>query len=222
MLAQADSYLRQWVVNCLGEIPISFAPPNDQLTGKGVSLFLLELLETPPASTNTIAPVQFSARYLVTTWGEPEQAHQLLGELVLAALEGLPADMEMALETVPAQLWLALHVLPRPSFFLHLLIRKPRPEPEIKYVTQPLVIEMTPTTALVGVVLGSGAMPMVGARIECPALDLSTVTDQKGRFRFGNVPASLALRLIIKAKGRQLSITTHQLTSDEHPLIIQF
>lgn len=222
MLQQVDSQIQRWVANCLGDIPISFLPPSDQIPDGGVNLFLLELVETPPASTTAVAPMQFSARYLVSTWGEPEQAHRLLGDLVLAALEGLPPDMELEFEAVPAQLWLALRALPRPAFFLRVLIRKLRPESEVKYVTQPLVVEMLSAVPLVGVVLGQGAMPVVGARIECPALDLSTVTDQKGRFRFGTVPASLPLRLIIKAKGRQLAITTTQPTSDENPLVIQF
>jgi hypothetical protein len=57
------------------------------------------------------------------------------------------------------------------------------------------------------------------ARVELPALDLSTSTDAKGRFRFSSIPAG-PRQLRIRAKGREFSINTEQAESEARPLVI--
>ena len=52
-----------------------------------------------------------------------------------------------------------------------------------------------------GQVLGPGGLPLAGAAVEVPALQLFTSADASGRFRFANVPARPPPRLVVRAKG---------------------
>ena len=141
MIVQCDQLLQEYVERILGQVTISFAPPSDALSGDGVNLYLLELLPTPPASSGRVPPRQFSVRYLVSTWSaDPLIAHRLLGELLLELFD--QEGVEVELEPVSAEIWTAFHVIPRPAFYLRLLVRQPRPTPAIRPVKQPLIIQM--------------------------------------------------------------------------------
>ena len=219
MIPEIDRRLIEWIGNVVGDVTISLAAPRDQEEGSGVSLYLLQLSSTPPASTSHVTPLQFTLHYLVTTWSdEPETAHQLLGDLTLAALDN--AEMEVDLTPPVPEMWLALRMLPRPAFVLRVLVRQPRPDPDVRYVTQPLVLRAGPSVAFVGQVLGPEDVPIVGARVECAALNLTAITDGQGRFRFAAVPANLPLRLLVKAKRRQTQIITGP-AADGQPCIIR-
>ncbi len=218
MLEQTDQQLQTWVTGVLGKVPISLSAPDEQT--RGVNLYLLDLLPTPPPSTQRITPLQFSVRYLVSTRDDdPATAHRQLGELVLAALAD--EEMEVDLEPVPAALWAAFGLPPRPAFFLRLLVRQPRPEPEVHYVRQPLRLRTTPAVTLVGLLHGPEAIPIAGARVELAGLNRSTVTGPDGRFRFAAVPAEGPAQLVVKARGRTLAISVSGPTSEAEPAIIQ-
>ena len=76
--------------------------------------------------------------------------------------------------------------------------------------------------SLEGVVLGPQELPVVGARVELPALRLSTRTDSKGGFRFSAVPAQPASKLLrVTAKGRELSVQT-EADAGRQPMVIHF
>lgn len=219
MIPEIDRQLTEWIANVVGDVTVSLLPPLDQMEGSGVSLYLLQMSSTPPASTPHVAPLQFTLHYLVTTWSQaPETAHQILGELVLAALDN--AEMEVDLSPLAPEMWLALRALPRPAFVLRMLVRQPRPDMGLHYVTQPLVLKVGPSVAFVGQVLGPEDVPIMGARVECAALNLSAITDRQGRFRFAAVPANLPLRLLVKAKRRQTQVVTGPATDDQ-PFVIR-
>lgn len=217
MLEQTDQQLQQWIANVLGKVPVSLTVPGAD--GAGINLYLLDLLPTPPPSTQRIAPLQFSARYLVSAWDDdPAVAHRQLGDLLLAALDD--EEIEVDLEPIPAATWAAFGVAPRPAFFLRLLVRQSRPEPEVHYVRQPLRLQATPAVTLIGLVLGPEEIPIVGARVEVPSLNRSAMTDADGRFRFPGMPANGPAQLIVKARGRTLAVSVSGPTSEAEPALI--
>jgi hypothetical protein len=220
MIDQIDEQLREWVQKTLGVSP-SLAPPSDAPSDDEINLYLLELAERPPARGARRPPLQLTLRYLVTAWAsQTEEAHRLLGELAFAAMEH--PDFEVKLNPIPAKTWEALGVIPRPSFILQVPLRKEQPAPPTQYVREPLVVQATPVTSLGGTILGPDDVPIARAVVEIPSLQLSTRTDTHGRFTFANVPADpLPKKLLVKAKGRTLQVTTQQFTPDE-PLVIRF
>jgi len=221
MFEQIDKSLRDWVESTLGTVTLSFDRPNDSRTGRGVNLYLLELVDTPPLRSMKRPPLQLSLRYLVTTWADTaEEAHRLLGELVFAAMQHSPFEVE--LEALSAPLWRAFGVVPKPFFMLRVPLRKEQPEPASKLVRKPLVINTMRATQLQGVVLGPGDVPLAGAWVELPSLQYSTYTDAKGWFCFSSVPVEPVKKTsYIRAKSSELNVTVDQAAADGE-LVIHF
>ncbi|MBN1206807.1 MAG: carboxypeptidase regulatory-like domain-containing protein [Myxococcaceae bacterium] len=221
MIHEVDQRLKAWVGELVGDTPVSLAVPDRSTLENGVSLYLLELGAAPPARSVRRVPLQFSVCYLITVGAEtPERAHQLLGELVFAALE--TPDFEVELAPVPLELWAALGVSPRPGFRLRLPVRRERAEPRFQRVRFPLITQTLPNEALLGRVVGPGDVPIPGALVELPALKLSTRTDARGSFRFPLVPPREAIgRLEVRAKGEVLHVGAEALTPEEGQLVIR-
>ncbi len=222
MIDQTDKRLKDWAATVADGVPISLAPPDDAQTGQGVSLYLLELAPQPPSGIARRLPLQLSLRYLVTTWADtPEEAHRLLGNLAFAAMES--TEFEAELEPIPLAAWAAFHAVPRPAFVLRVPLRVERPEPSTKLVRKPMVVKTALITSLIGVVVTPDDVPLAGATVEFPALQLTVHTDAKGHFRFPAIPAEPPTRqLRVKAKGRELDVTVDQPGSEQEPLVIHF
>jgi hypothetical protein len=222
MIEQIDHRLSEWVRGAVREgVEIRLDPPRRTTDGASVGLYLLDLVPTPPARGTKRPPLQFSARYLVTTRAaEPAEAHRLLGELLFAAMES--TDFEVELDPLPLAAWSSFDVAPQPSFMLRVPVRRERPEMPVKLVRQPPVIRTVPVTTLHGVVQGPSGMPVAGARVEVPGLGVSTSTDFKGRFRFGNVPADdTAFEIKVSARGREMSVQVEGDAGRPEGLVIQ-
>lgn len=222
VIDQADRELQEWVKSIVTGVEVVLGPPR-QLDGKyGVSLYLLALATPPPAWMNRQPATRVALRYLVTAWAEDdEQAHSLLGKLVLAVME--KREYELDLAELPATMWTALSIAPRPAFTLCVPLYVERPEPVTRLVHGPLVVRGAPVINLHGIVLGPGDIPIVGASVELPALQLSEHTDARGRFYFSTVPGEpRGIQLLVKAKGRVQSVTVEQPTSDREPLAVRF
>ena len=87
MIDETDRRLASWIGEILDHINVSLALPAAPDSAKGVGLYLLELLQSQPARGTRRLPLLMTLRYLVTTQApKPEDAHQMLGQLVLAAL----------------------------------------------------------------------------------------------------------------------------------------
>jgi hypothetical protein len=185
-------------------------------------MYLLEVMQSPPPSTNRRPPLQLTLRYLVTAWSDkPEDAHQMLVQLIFAAME--KKDFQVGLESIPLSVWSAFGVAPQPSFLLSVPLQKERPEPDTKLVRQPLKVQASPMMSFHGVLLGPGDTPLSDCRIEVPTLDLATSTDRKGRFCFPGMPATGTKKLLIKAKGRELAFDSAENYPDSGaPLVIHF
>jgi hypothetical protein len=222
MADELDGRLKDWVGSVIQGAELSLAPPEAQRTGRGVGLYLLELVQSPPPSTTKRPPLQLALRYLITAWSDkPEDAHQMLVQLIFAAMEN--KDFQVELEPIPMTVWSAFGVAPQPSFVVRVPLRQERPQPQAKLVREPLKVESSPIVGLHGLLLGPGDIPLSDCRIEIPALHISTNTDYRGRFYFPAVPASGNKQLVIKAKGFELPVVSNQNYPDSRtPLVIHF
>jgi len=218
---QFDAGLKEWIGSVIEGAELSFAAPDAKKTGRGVGIYLLELVQSRPPSTTRRPPLQLALRYLITAWSDgPEDAHQILVTLMLAAMEN--KEFEVELEPIPLSVWTAFGMPPRPSFILRVPLRQERPQPQTKMVRE-LKIRSTPITGFHGLLLGPGDTPLSDCRIEFPALNLSTRTDYKGRFQFPNVPAEGSKHFVVKAKGFELPVSSEQNYPDSKtPLVIHF
>jgi hypothetical protein len=217
MIEEVDRKLKSWVATVLDGVEVSLALPDRSMPGRGVSVYLVELADKPPLRNLKRPPLQFSLRYLVTTWAQkPEEAHALLGRLVLSALE----MSEFTVEFPVAGLWTSLGTPPQPAFLLNVPLQKERPEPKVGIVQQ-VIVRTSPITSFHGVVLGPGDLPVAGAAVEIPDLRLVTTTDYKGHFLFPTVPSEPTAKVIeVRAKGRKLSITSDQNHPDDGAPIV--
>jgi len=221
MIDQVDNELKSWIDTVLNGKIASLDPPSVSQTGHGVSLYLLDLVNTPVQREAKRSWLEISLRYLVTTWAEdPAEAHRMLGELLFAGMEHPGYEVEQTY--IAVELWRAFNVQPRPGFFLRVPLRKTLPERKAKLVRK-LVTEVSPATKVYGTVLGPDDIPLSGALVELPALNLSTFSDHNGEFKFAMVPAkSRASLLRVRAKGRELAVSAGELPLGDEPLIIRF
>jgi hypothetical protein len=221
-LEQVDDLLKDWVKNITKVSEVSFSLDGVKSAKASVNLYLLSLGSKPPARGTNPAPLQFLARYLVTTSGsDMVESHRLLGNLVFAALEDTRFDVD--LQPISADTWLALKVLPQPAFVLEILVQRERPLLEAPLIQAPLVVKAVITSSFYGLVLNSDGIPLAGASVELPSLQLSTHTDVRGYFSFSKVPSEPPTKqLRVKFKGWEQVVTTDSITSDKEPFVIHF
>ena len=222
MIDDIDRQLERWAENVLGAGLASFAPPDPTASGRGVSLYLLDLGHRPPARGVPQPHLDLTLRYLVTSWGaDPADSHKLLADLLLAAVS--TADYEVEVGSPPLDLWMALHVPPRPAFVLRVPMRRELPVRRAPLVRRPIALEISPAGSLMGICVGPEAIPLSGALIELPALNVSTRTDHDGRFVFASVPRG-SPRLLVRAtaKGRTVTVEAGARSPDAEPLVIAF
>ena len=77
MIDEVDRQVRDWMLTVLDGTPVVFSRPgfseNDRTC---VSLYLLDITESPPPRTNSRVPLQIALEYLVTAWSpEPCSLH---------------------------------------------------------------------------------------------------------------------------------------------------
>lgn len=222
MIERADRELKAWMQGIVGEVSVVLGPPRQVEGQRSVSLYLLSLADPLPAWANRQTGRQIALRYLVTTWAaDEEQAHALLGTLVFAALE--KREYELELEEIAASVWSGLGIAPRPAFTLWVPCAVEREARVVELVRGPLVVQGAPVRSLYGVVFGPGDIPVAGASVELPALQLRGHTDPKGRFFFASIPGeSQRAQLVVKARGFQQSVLVEQFTSEKEPFVIRF
>jgi uncharacterized protein DUF4255 len=221
MIDQIDGRLLEWIKTILQNAEVSLGPPGGSTAARTVGLYLLELTQTPPpARSRRRPPIQINLRYLVTTHAaETKEAHQMLGDLLVAALKD--PEFEVEQEPLPISLWTALKIAPQPSFVLRVPFNVERPEKIAPPVLRPLIVKSSALRSLSGQVLGPKDIPIMDARVELPALQLHTNTDSKGRFHFSTVPAEPHPKFLrVRAKGREYSINTEHAASTGEPLVI--
>jgi hypothetical protein len=221
MAFEFDGRLKDWIGSVIQGAELSLEPPDAKKTGRGVGLYLLELIQAPPPSTTRRPALQLALRYLITAWSDtPEDAHQILVSVMLAAMES--TEFQVELEPVPMTTWTAFGMPPQPSFVLRVPLRQERQQPQTKLVRE-LKIQSSPIVSFHGLLLGPGDVPLSDCQVELSALNLSTSTDYKGRFYFPSVPAAGSKQFLVKAKGFELPVRSEQNYPDSgKPLVIHF
>lgn len=218
LIDEVDASLKAWAQNVAGQAEVSLGQPSSR-PGTGVNLYLLGMQGKPALRGGQgPPPVQVGLRYLVTTWSDAaEQAHRLLGELVLAAIAD--PDLDVDLEGLPPNAWAAFQLPPQPAFVIIAVLRQARTTPPAKLVRE-LSLKWSQMTPLAGTVLGPTDTALADATVELPALGLTTETDWRGQFRFASVPPAPAVKqLVVRARGRDLAVAV---TETGEPLTIRF
>jgi hypothetical protein len=220
---EMDQLLKQWITSICGPVQVSFAAPRREEEGEGVGLYLMELVNAPPGRGTRLPPLKVSLRYLLTTWSaQPAKAHRLLGQLMFAALENKECEVE--LEPLPAAVWQAFGVPPRPCFVMRVPFTRERVEKRAPLVRQQLIVHQSPMRPLHGRVVGPGDVPIMGAQVTLPALNLAVRTDFNGHFRFAAVPTQPPItKLRVSARGKEVAvpIDPRRAFTAEAPLLIQ-
>lgn len=221
MIDAVDLRLIDWANEVVGDRIATLVQPSAEPRGRRVGLYLLEVMPAPSPRGAKRPHITISLRYLVTAWADhPEEAHRLFGALLFAALEN--PEFEVELEPLPLAAWSAFGTAPLPSFILRLPLRKDLAVRPVKMVRRPVVVQVSPTASLHGVVTGPDEVPLAGALVEAPALRLATRTDTRGRFRFAAIPANGTGTLLrVTAKGHEQLVNTRE-APGESPLVIHF
>lgn len=211
MFEEIDKRLEAWAKEVFGkeDLEISFAAPEAEAEKAGVNLYLLDILPTPPGRGVRLPPLQITLRYLVVPRAKkPLEAHQLLGRLVVAAMEN--AEFEVEKEPLPFDLWSAFGIAPRPSFILRVPFKRERAEQLAPPVRFPVTVKQTVLENFQGRI-SLNQIPLAAAKVEIPALKLLTQTDADGRFGFASLPSEPKDKvLLIRAKGREFSVATRE------------
>jgi len=212
MFDEIDKRLEIWArdVSEGKDLEISFdAPAAGDKTS--IYLYLLDILPTPPGRGVRLPPLQITLRYLVVPQAKTSgEAHRLLGNLIIAAME--TAEFEVEKEPLPLELWRAFGIAPRPSFVLRVPFRHERKEQIAPPVRFPVTIQQAVLESLQGRV-SLNQIPLVSAKVEIPLLKVFTQTDADGKFRFASLPSEPKDKnLLIRAKGREFSVSTGEAT----------
>ena len=198
-----------WARRVVPDVPVAIAPPPSSDAGTGVRIYLLSVAPVPAPRGSKRPPLQLALRYLVTTNADDDaDAHRWLGVLAFDAMD----TREWSVESDPltVDVWRAFAISPRPAFVVRVPLKLPRHDREAPLVRKPLVVDMHATTSLAGSVVGPEDIPIAGATLEIPSLQLITRTDQDGAFRFPQLPASSSIALVVYAKRqtRTLRVST--------------
>ena len=217
-----DDAVSSWIGTVVEGVQISLSLPNEKKTGEGVALYLLEMAKAVPISAAKPAPLQLTLRYLVTAWAEtPEKAHASLAQLMFAAMEH--GEFEVERDPPSLELWRSLGMTPQPAFLLRKpLVKERTPAPAV-YVREPVRVQFVARAAFFGQVLGPGDSPVPNCAVEVPGLGLATRTDRDGQFQFANLPAAGKVQIVLKARGREMSINSEERsTSRGTPTVMHF
>ena len=214
---QVDRHLEEWIGAVLGKVTVSLTAPKDSQAARGVNLYLLNLVNAPLGRSVKEPPHRIILHYVVTVSETDSHAmHRMLGELMFAAMN-LP-EVEVELEPLSPVVWSALGLVAQPSFVLRVPLLRECPQKLAPPVRKEMIIKSAPLRPLTGRVIGPGDIAIMGARVELPALHLSTATDFRGRFQFVAVPSNPPTKLLrVNAKGRTISVPVEK--PDEEVMI---
>lgn len=223
MIDLGDNHVGQWVSSIVKDAEVTFAPPSGQVPEKPtVSVYLFDLLPASVARNSRRTPsLQLQLRYLITaTAKDPAKAHNMLGELVFAAMEH--GEFHVDLEQLPAAIWSALGVPPAPAFLLRTHLVRER-EQTTQQVRKAVDINSSPLDGVSGIVVGPDEIPITNARVEYAYTGVATRTDSKGRFYLAAIPESSdARQFLVQAKGREQSVSMKPKDMQNQPVVIHF
>jgi hypothetical protein len=199
MIDQADERMLEWARKIVPDVPVAIAAPPASDSDAGVGINLLSIAPVPAARGAKRPPLELALYYLVTTIAADEaEAHRWLGALAFDAME--VREWTISSEPLDAEVFRAFGVAPRPALVVRVPLRLERNDAEAPLVRRPLVLRTASTTDLAGIVTGPDDIPIANATLEIPELQLRTRTDDRGTFRFAQIPASSSIELVVRAK----------------------
>ena len=207
MFDELDRRLEGWAKAIVADLTVSFNVPTAETDKLNLCLYLLDVIPVAAGRGVRLPPLQMTLRYLVVAQGPIQsEVHQLLGTVLIAALEN--AEFEIEKEPLPFDVWKAFGIAPRPSFVLRVPFKYERAEKVAQPVLQPLTVKQTVLETLQGRI-SINRIPIMNANVEIPALKLSARTDADGNFQFPALPSEPSEKdLRIRIKGREFSVST--------------
>jgi hypothetical protein len=137
LIDQTDKHLREWVATIEDNVTVSLEAPRDLTDSEAdkdlrvIWLYLIDLAEMTPHHESKKSNWRIFLRYLVTVSATPpEEAHRILGKLLLATLES--SEFEVEPEPIPVSLWSAFGIKPRPAFMLRVALNTKKVDRERK------------------------------------------------------------------------------------------
>jgi hypothetical protein len=219
LIDQVDERVSEWIHTLTNRTP-SLTLPDVSRDQAEISLYLLDLVDDPLRRNSSRPPTQPVLRYLVSTSApDPKLAHQILGQLLNAALEN--SEFEVELGPLSEKVWPSLGVSPRPAFILRVALPREFPPSDAKVVTVGAELGGAPVVDFFGLVQGPGQVPLAGARVEVPNLYRYAYADSRGRFRLAGVPAAPKIKtLLLTAKQKQQLFTIADTGTPEEPVVL--
>ncbi|HLM00480.1 MAG TPA: hypothetical protein VK400_05460, partial [Pyrinomonadaceae bacterium] len=154
MFDRIDKHLEIWAREVFKgrNLEISFAAPAaaaGAAENPSVYLYLLDVIPAPPGRGMRLPPVQITLRYLVAPQAKtPGEAHELLGNLIVAAMEN--AAFEVEKEPLPLDVWRSFGIAPRPAFILRVPFKHERKEQIAPPVREPVTLKQAILESLQG------------------------------------------------------------------------
>jgi hypothetical protein len=207
MIEEVDKQLREWIGSVAKGVDVGLGAPPASAESAAVSCYLLDVQNAVPGTRGHPRTFELSLRYLVTVAGpDPEAAHRLFGELIVAALAR--PDWQVELRQLEPAFWAAFGVAPRPALFLRCPLVVTRPH-RVKAVRHPAEVRLAPVVYLNGRVLTPDDVPVARARVEIAGTQSVTFTDADGHFQLSALPPrddGDAAALRVTAKGVEVLV----------------
>ncbi|MCH9693187.1 MAG: hypothetical protein K0U72_01650 [Gammaproteobacteria bacterium] len=219
MIDAIDQQLKDWVNSTVAGTDVLLSIPPAKVDRPTVSLNLYEMDSAVPSRRDGARPIELTLFYLVTTRAKTMlEAHSLLGELLIAALES--PDFDVDVRPIPTETWLAFGIAPQPTFKIGMPLIKERVN-QAPLISKPVEVQISPIKSMTGVVLSPGGAPIPQARVEIPGTSNVAYTDGRGEFRFHSTPTFLAKnKLRVVARGIE-QVVTEPFNTDK-PIVIRF
>lgn len=198
---EATRNLCEWIASVVPDTPIDVRSPSDASPHNGIALRLLSVRPlSAPRGQHLTQNLQLC--YLVSvTLADVLAEHRALGELVFALADR--TDYQLLSQDAATALRREISFPPCAAIMLSINLQRQKQTARIPPVRRPLVVQTSPVAAVEGIVVGPEDVPLMDARVEAPALNLSSLTDFKGRFR---LPAAPPTRLIASKNNIRVAI----------------
>ncbi len=221
MFHESDSEIEKWIKEILGDIEISFEPPNSKRTGRVIGAYLMEVARKPLGVGGPAAPdLKFELRYLITVSSDqPRESHRVLGQLMCHAIE--IKRFEVEIEPLSHSFWNAIQTAPMPSFVIRIPVIYTVDRTAKPVVQSPPQVAFSETFKMAGVVFGPDRMPISDVGVSIPNLSKKTSSNLNGYFQLPGIPSqSIPPALHLSFKGRQFKYSLSNDVDFDEPIQI--